>query len=140
MKAFEAKINSSYLHSETTGAILQAFYTVCNTIGYGFDLEVYKKALALELEPRGLFCDLNKRIGIRYKNEEIGSFEMDILVDNKVNVLIVVSEQIERKDEVKMMNQLKQSDVEVGLILNFYIEGEHRRQVFTNNIKQREID
>ena len=137
MKEFTAKTNTNYLHSETTGAVLQAFYAVCNKLGYGFETDVYKKTMALELESVGLICDLNKTMPIMYGGSEIGKFEIDILVDNKVSLLVIVSEQIERKDEVKLMNQLKQTDIEVGLILNFYIEGEHKRKVFTNSIKKK---
>ena len=47
-----------YLHSELTGKILEGFYRICNQIGYGFELDVYKRALAIEIETLGLGCEI----------------------------------------------------------------------------------
>ena len=49
MSDYTKNINEKYLHSEITGKILQGFYLVSNKIGYGFDIEIFKKALSIEL-------------------------------------------------------------------------------------------
>jgi GxxExxY protein len=41
-------------HAEVTEHIIRAFYTVYNTLGYGFLEKVYVKALLLELKNLGL--------------------------------------------------------------------------------------
>ena len=61
---------------------------------------------------------------------------VDILVDNKVNVMLISSPQILREHEITLKNQLKLSEIEVGLLLNIYIEGEHKRKVYTNDLKK----
>jgi len=135
MKPFEIKIDPKYLHSEITSTILQGFYTICNVIGYGFEIEFFKKALIIEFENLGLKCETEKQINVNYLNIEIGNFKMDILVDEKVNVMLVSSEKITREHETKMINQLKLSEIEVGLLLNIHVECEHRRKIYTNDLK-----
>jgi len=74
-------IAPKYLYSEITSKILQGFYTICNVIGYGFDIEIFKKTLIIELEYSGLKCEPDKQINVNYINIEKGNFNMDILVD-----------------------------------------------------------
>ncbi len=68
-------IAPKYLHSEISSKILQGFYTICNVIGYGFDIEFFKKALIIELENSGLKCETEKQINVNYLNIEIGNFK-----------------------------------------------------------------
>ena len=64
-----------YLHSELTGRILEGFYRICNQIGFGFEPDVYKRALAIEIETLGLGCEINKSSKMNYKGSEIGTFQ-----------------------------------------------------------------
>ncbi len=134
MTDFSNNIDKKYLHSEITGKILQGFYLIMNKIGYGFGVEIFKKALIVELEFLGLKCEFDKSIELIYKNEKIGDFKLDILVDKKVNVLIISEDLILRKHEIKLSNQLKNCDIEVGLLLNAHIEGSHKRYFYSNNL------
>lgn len=135
MKDYQHSVNEKYLHSEITSKILQAFYLIINEIGYGFGIEVFKKALITELEFLGLSCQMNKQFDLVHRDKKIGEFSLDILVDSKVNVMVISQENIERKDEVRLSNQLYNSDIEVGLILNAFIEGEHKRSYFSATSK-----
>jgi len=137
MKDYTQHIDPQYLHSEITGKILQGFYIVCNEIGYGFGVDIFKKALVVELESSGLKCEADKYVDILYEGAVIGRFQFDILVEGKVNVHLISSEQILRVHEVTLSNQLKLSEIEVGLLLNIYIEGSHKRKTYTNDIKNR---
>jgi GxxExxY protein len=125
-----------YLHSEITGKILEGFYRICNKIGYGFELEIYKRALAIEIETLGLSCEIDKLVRLDYKGSDIGTFQMDLLVDNKVIVKLTDFDSIRQKDETALINQLKMSDIEVGLMLNIHLEGSHKRKVYTNDLKE----
>jgi GxxExxY protein len=135
-KNYQHNVNEKYLHSDITGKILQAFYLIINEIGYSFGLEIFKKALIKELDFLGLSCKADKHFSLLHRNEKIGEFTVDILVEKKVNVMLISKEKIERKDEIRLSNQLYHSDIEVGLILNAYIEGEHKRNYFSENSKQ----
>lgn len=130
-------IDKKYLHSEITGKILQGFYQVANKIGYGFGLEIFKNALSVEFTHIGLKYELDKPENIAYKGERIGEFKTDFLVEEKVSILIISEEEILRKHEVILHNQLKNSQVEVGLLLNFHVESNHKRLFYSNDLKQK---
>ena len=132
----EKQDNPKYLHSEITGKILQGFYTVCNKFYYGLPEEILCRAMVVELESIGLKCKANKAIKVNYKNVEIGEYRVNILVENKVIVKIISTEKITGEDEILLTNQLRMSEIEVGLLLNFSIEAEHKRKVFTNDLKK----
>ncbi len=136
MNNYSEKIDDRYLHSEITGKILQGFYSVLNEIGYGFGIDVYKKALFIEFQNLALNCESDKALKIEYKGEKIGEFNVDILVEQKVLVMLISQEKIIQKHKIQLSNQLKNSEIEVGLLLNFFIEGEHKRKYYSNSLKR----
>lgn len=121
-----------YLHQEITGKIIKSFYQVYNHIGYGFTQPVYLNALHTELQKEGLASEINKSIEIHYKSVHVGNFTADILVENTVFIRISTHEKISETDEQILYNQLKVSFKEVGILLNFGIQPEHKRRESTN--------
>ncbi len=96
----------------------------------------YKKALFIEFQNLALNCESDKALKIEYKGEKIGEFNVDILVEQKVLVMLISQEKIIQKHEIQLSNQLKNSEIEVGLLLNFFIEGEHKRKYYSNSLKR----
>ncbi len=135
MKDFPKNINPKYLHSEITGKILQGFYNVANKIGYGFGIELFRNALIIELEELNLKYELDKVEKLIYKEKEIGIFTVDILVEQKVSISLICEPDILRIHEIVLSNQLKNSDIEVGLLLNSYVDSEHKRLFYSNDLK-----
>jgi len=130
-------VNEKYLHSAITGKILQGFYTVVGDLVNNLELEIYKRALVIELTNLGLTCEADKNLIVTYKGISVGTYKIDILVDKSVIIKLAAKEKLTTEDEIEITNYLKLSDIEVGLLLNFCQEGEHKRKVFTNNIKNR---
>jgi len=130
-------VNERYLLSALTGKILQGFYAVVADLVHGLSIDIYKRALVVELTNLGLNSEIDKVIKIHYKGVEVGNYAVDILVNKSVIVKIIAIDKITVEDERILTNQLKLSDIEVGLLLNFCLEGEHKRKVFTNDIKPR---
>ena len=128
-------INKKYLHSETTNIILKAFYTIINEIPFGLNPEVYKKALKVECEIAGLAVEIDYEKKIIYKNKNIGSFTIDLIVENQVIVKIASDLELDNRHDYLVKSQLKLTDFEVALILNFGVEGNHKRLVLTNDLK-----
>lgn len=128
-------VDIKYLHSDITHHILQAFYTVCRRLPFGLTVPVYKKALTLEFKKLGLQTELDKELSIKYDQSIIGSLLADFVVNGNVLVKIISQENITASTEMEVKNQLKLSDYEVCLILNFGIEGQHKRLVYTNDLK-----
>jgi GxxExxY protein len=124
------------LHEELTEKIIQAFYKVYNTLGYGFIEKVYENALAYELRKMGHIVVQQKKIKVYYEGHEVGDYEADITVDDLVIVETKAKESLREEHEAQLINYLKATKIEVGLLMNFGKTPEFRRKIFTNDRKQ----
>jgi len=76
----------NFKHSEITEKIIKSFYTVFNSLGYGFLEKVYENAMYFELKKYGLFVEKQKSIQVFYENELVGDYFADLIVNEKVIV------------------------------------------------------
>lgn len=123
------------LHEETTDTILKCFYTVYNTLGFGFLEKVYENALLIELQKNGLECKQQFSIPVLYDEIIVGNYFADLFVDNKILIELKASENIAKEHELQLLNYLKATNIEVGFLLNFGKKPEFKRRVFTNDYK-----
>lgn len=123
---------SSILHKELTGSILKLFYEVYNVLGHGFLEKVYQNALYTELKNNGFEVESQKQIKVYYKNVEVGEYYADLIVNNKVILELKATESITEAHEFQLLNYLKSTNIEVGLLLNFGKKPEFCRKVFQN--------
>jgi GxxExxY protein len=123
------------LHAEITDLIIKAYYKVYNTLGYGFLEKVYENALAHELRLQGVWCDTQKPISVFYKGEPVGNYFADIVVDDCVILELKAAEQIAAEHEQQLLNYLRATNIEVGLVLNFGKKPEFSRKIFKNQFK-----
>jgi len=127
--------DSNYLHSHLTDQIIRAFYNVYNHLGFGFLEKVYENAMIVELVEMGLIVEQQKKVDVYYKDNNVGHYLSDLIVENKVIIEVKAAENICPEHECQLINYLKASDKEVGVLLNF---GKHpgvKRKIFTNNRK-----
>ena len=124
--------NSNYIHSEVTEQIIKCFYKVYNELGFGFLEKVYQNALYFELKKSGLFCEIQKQIKVYYQETEVGIYYADIIVNNSVILELKAAEAIIEEHEFQLINYLKATEIEIGLLLNFGKKPEIRRKIFTN--------
>ncbi len=129
-------IRDNFLHSDITAKIIKAYYNVYNTLGYGFLERVYENALAIELKKLGLRGEKQKQIDVFYENENVGLYFADIIVENLIVVELKATERIVGEHELQLLNYLKATDFEVGLLFNFGKEPEYKRKVFLNEFKK----
>ncbi|MEI6634616.1 MAG: GxxExxY protein [Chlamydiota bacterium] len=127
---------SRFKHTELTEQILVAFYRVYSELGYGFLEKVYENAMGIELNKSGLHCIPQSPIRVLYDGQSIGEYFADILVEGKVIVEIKASKSLIEEHEAQLLNYLKATDIEVGLLLNFGVRPEIRRKAFDNQRKQ----
>jgi GxxExxY protein len=104
---------------DITEAIIGAAFEVHNQLGYGFLESVYKRAMKVELENRGLKADLEAEIRVNYKGIEVGYFRADLLVVERVLVELKVAKEYCSTDEPQLLNELKATEIKVGLLINF---------------------
>lgn len=128
--------DENYKHTDLTQKIIKAFYQVYNVLGYGFLEKVYENALLIELKSLGLNVEKQKSIKVSYNGVEVGNYYADLTINDSVIVELKAAEFICEEHEFQLINYLKATDMEVGLLLNFGKTPEIRRKVFSNTIKK----
>jgi GxxExxY protein len=122
-------------HEELTEKIIKAFYKVYNTLGYGFLEKVYENALFIELSEMGLSVEKQKRILVYYFGNIVGEYNADLIVEEIIAVELKASECLVEENENQLINYLKATNIEVGLLLNFGKKPQLKRKIFDNDKK-----
>lgn len=123
-------------HQELTKNIIGIYYDVYNELGYGFLEKVYHKAMLIELKKRGYKLESEKKINVFYKNEIVGEYVPDIIINESVIVELKCVEYLIETHENQLLNYLKATKCEVGLVLNFGKDPQFIRKIFTNDLKK----
>ena len=105
--------------NDITYAINGAVFEVNNILGSGFLEKVYENALLVELKSRGLKVKNQVPIKVSYKGEVVGEYAADLLVEDKVIVELKTVENLDRAHEAQLLNYLKATGLQVGLLINF---------------------
>lgn len=128
-------MKEDYKYKETTDKIISAFYKVYNSLGYGFLEKVYENALIIELKDRGMTAVTQSQIEVYYKGNSIGEYYADIVVEDKIIVEIKAARELAPEHEAQLLNYLKATEIEVGLLLNFGPKPQVKRKAFSNDRK-----
>ena len=118
------------LHKTLTDSLIKVFYEVYNELGYGFLERVYQNAMFLELRDRNFKVEAQKRIKVYFKTVEVGEYFADLLIDDTVIIELKAADAIVPEHENQLINYLKSTEIEVGLLFNFGPKPEFIRKVF----------
>jgi len=124
-----------YKHNELTEKIIEAFYCVYNKLGFGFLENVYQNALCFELQKRAFDVEPQKNIDVYYETQVVGKYKADLIVNDLIVLELKAVDCLSPEHELQLINYLKATDKEVGLLLNFGVKPEVRRKAFDNNRK-----
>jgi GxxExxY protein len=122
------------LHGDITGEIISAFYAVYNELGYGFLESVYVRALAIELFQRRMNVSREVPVTVYYKGVTVGTYRADLVVSDTVVVEAKACEQAGDSDRLQLLNYLRASGKEVGLLLHFGPKAVLRRVIHTKRL------
>ena len=128
-------MTDNYKHTELTKLIIKAFYNVYNKLGYGFLEKVYENSMMIELTKFGLNATRQYPIKVFYDEKNVGEYFADIIVEDAVIVELKAAENLALEHETQLINYLKATDIEVGLLLNFGKEPQLKRRVFSSKFK-----
>jgi len=127
--------SDDFKHKELTEKIIGLFYKIYNKLGYGFLEKVYENAMMIEFRKAGINAQAQAPILVKYDNEVIGEYTADILVENKVIIEIKAAKLLMAENEAQLLNYLKATDKEIGLLINFGPKSEVKRRAFDNKNK-----
>jgi GxxExxY protein len=132
---FNPKGENKMFHAKLTDKIISSFFKVYNTLGYGFLEKVYENALVIELKRAELNVLQQQNIKVYYENQVVRNYFADIIAD-QVILEIKSAEGLREENKAQLINYLKATDKEVGLLLNFGRTPEFKRVIFTNDRKE----
>ena len=119
------------LHGDITKEIIGAFYTVHSQLGFGFFEKVYANGLSVLLRHAGIRVDREVGYEIGFHGEVIGLYRADLVVESKVVVEVKAGRAIDSSHSAQVLNYLKASGLQVGLLLNFGPSAEFKRIIST---------
>ena len=118
-----------------TEKIIQCFYSVYNELGYGFLEAVYQNAMYYALKDLGFKVENEKEIIVHFDGRVVGKYRADFLINNAVIVELKTAETLLLEHELQLVNYLRATDIEVGLLLNFGKKPQIKRKIFDNEMK-----
>ncbi len=118
-------------HKELTAKIIECAYKVHNSLGFGFLEAVYQNALLIELLKAGLRAEKEKKIQVYYDNQLVGDYIADIIVEESVILELKSVKELHPAHEAQLINYLKATCIEVGLLINFGESVEVKRKILS---------
>ncbi|MBL0938405.1 MAG: GxxExxY protein [Gemmatimonadaceae bacterium] len=118
-------------HERITYQIIGAFLDVYNALGWGFVESVYQSAMLIALGKRGLSVEREANLPVYYDGKLVGNFRCDLLVERAVLVELKVADQLSKAHSAQLLNYLRASSLEVGVLLNFGENPQRKRLVWS---------
>jgi len=122
-------------HKELTETIIGVFFEVYNELGHGFLESVYEKAFEVALASKGLDVRRQIQVSVWFRGQKVGDFVADVLVNQSVLLELKAARALDSSHEAQLLNYLRATEIEVGLLFNFGIKPEFRRLAFDNSRK-----
>ncbi len=119
-------------HEELTQKIIGVFYEVYNELGHGFLESVYEKAMAIAFHEKGIIFEQQVEIPVWFHGQRAGIFFADIVVENTVILELKAVRSLDPAHEAQLLNYLRATEIEVGLLLNFGVRPEVKRRIYDN--------
>jgi len=129
-------MNADLKYFELTQKIIGVYYEVYNELGSGFLESVYQKSLALALESAGLKVCCRIDIPVWFRRHQVGQFEGDLLVEQSVLLELKAARMLTSAHQAQLLNYLRATEIEVGLLLNFGPKPEFKRVAYDNSRKR----
>lgn len=107
------------IHSDLTYKIIGLLFKVHTQLGCGFPERIYQRALELEFQNEGIEYKTEKEIKVIYNKKIVGSFRLDLVIEEKVIIEIKAVEYFPKVAKEQLVSYLKATPYEVGLLANF---------------------
>lgn len=119
-----------YKYQKLTRTIIKGYYEVYNDLGSGFLESVYENALKKVLYDYGLTVNSQFPIDVYFRGRKVGEFKADLIVENKVLIELKSVSMLLPVHKAQLINYLKATNIEIGLLMNFGDEPEFKRYIF----------
>ena len=130
------KTSRPLLHGELTEKIIGVYQAAHHEFGDGYLEMLCQKVMVIALRDAGLATNEGTRFDVHFRGHLVGSFCADLVVDGLVLVELKSCPALEPRHRAQMINYLRASPLEVGLLLNFGPKREFERFVYANDRKK----
>lgn len=130
--------HTTYLHADITGKIIEAGYYVHQYFGFGHVESIYENSMLIKLRKMGFQVEKQVPIKVYFEGELVGNFKADLVINDTIIVELKAISELHSKHEVQLVNYLKSTTIEVGLLMNFGEELKIKRRVLSNEKKRKE--
>ena len=127
--------DSGLKHRDLTKKIIGIFYEVYNELGHGFLESVYETAFEMALVSSGVPVLRQIEVPVWFRGKKIGDFTADMLVDKRVLLELKAGQALSKAHEAQLLNYLRATRIEVGILFNFGMKPEFKRMAFDNSRK-----
>jgi GxxExxY protein len=121
-----------FKHKDITDKIIRVFYEVYNELGHGFLESVYERSLEIALNSLDLKVCRQIEIPVWFRGKPVGDFTADMLIENSVLLELKAARALDTSHQAQLLNYLRATEIEVGLLLNFGLKPEFKRLIFDN--------
>lgn len=128
-------MNEFLKHRDLSQIVIGTFFEVYNELGHGFLESVYQKSLHIALEEKGLRVHSKIDVPVWFRGKQVGNFEADVLVENCLLLELKAARNLDIAHQAQLLNYLRATDIEVGLLLNFGLKPDFKRMAFDNSRK-----
>jgi GxxExxY protein len=122
-------------HAEITGPLIDVFFLVYKTLGFGFLERVYMNSMIVAGKKFGLEIRKKYPIRVSFEGVVVGNYEADLLVNKAVIAELKTVRTLTPQHEAQLLNYLKATEYEVGFLFNFGPKAEYKRMIFENSRK-----
>lgn len=130
-------MSTELLAGEVTRAVIACFCRVYDRLGYGFLESVYRRALWHELRKDGQPVETERAMDVWYDGVRVGRLRADLVVDGRVIVEVKSAATLGPADRKQLLNYLRASDINVGLLLHFGPSPAFHRLVYSDAARRR---
>jgi GxxExxY protein len=120
---------SRFAHARLTREVIGAFFDVYNELEYGLPEQVYRSAMGIVLAERGFLCRSEVRLEVHFHGQHIGSYRADMIIEDRVILELKAGAALPPGSKAQLINYLRLSRLEVGLLLFFGPSPEFERVV-----------
>ena len=121
------------VYPELSYEIIGCAYEVFDALGTGHSEKTYQKAFAIALKKKGIKYLEQVYYSLKFKDEIVGKGFLDFLVDAKIIVELKKDGKFSKTHLEQVLNYLKMSDLKLGILINFTMEGVKFKRIVNIN-------
>ena len=119
------------MYGDLTQKVIGAAFDVHNSLGKGLNEKVYENALSVRLRDLGLSVEQQKALPVYFDNHKVGEQIVDLVVDERVIVETKAVDRLLKNHEAQLLGYLKNTQFQLGLLINFGSRVQFKRLIFT---------